>query len=102
MATNRTVTCRLALGHFGLLELFEAVVTSIEAGRPKPDPTMMHLTLEYLGLVPKNVVYVGDTGVDEGMCQAVGVRLIAFRNSGLAAWAHVSEFAQIPRLLGLK
>ncbi len=101
VATNRTVTCRLALSHFGLLEMFEAVVTPMEAGRPKPDPTMMHLTLEHLGLGTDEVVYVGDTGVDQGMCQAASVRLIAFRNQGLQAWAHVNDFCEIPPLLGL-
>lgn len=101
VATNRTVTCRLALSHFGLLEMFEEVITPMEAGRPKPDPTMMHMTLERLGLKRDEVVYVGDTHVDQGMCQAAQVRLIAFRNLELQAWAHVSEFSQIPPLLGL-
>lgn len=101
VATNRTVTCRLALGHFGILEMFEAVVTPMEAGRPKPDPSMMHLTLAQLGLGRDQVVYVGDTSVDQGMCQAAAVRLIAFRNPGLEAWAHVSDFSEIPPLLGL-
>ncbi|MBI4799186.1 MAG: HAD family hydrolase [Desulfarculus sp.] len=101
VATNRTVTCRLALKHFGLLKLFEEVITPIEAGRPKPDPTMMHMTLSRLGLERQEVVYVGDTGVDEGMCQAARVRLLAFRNQGLAAWAHASHFGEIPGLLGL-
>jgi phosphoglycolate phosphatase len=102
VATNRTVTCRLALSHFGLLEMFEQVLTPMEAGRPKPDPTMMHMTLERLGLEPDEVVYVGDTGVDQGMCQAAQVRLIAFRNQQLqAAWAHASDFRAIPGLLGL-
>ena len=101
VATNRTVTCRLALAHFGLLELFEEVITPMEAGRPKPDPTMMHMTLSRLGLERGEVVYVGDTGVDEGMCLAARVRLLAFRNPGLKAWAHTSRFAEIPGLLGL-
>lgn len=101
VATNRTVTCRLALQHFGLLGMFEQVLTPIEAGLPKPDPTMMHMTLERLGLDRDQVVYVGDTGVDQGMCQAAQVRLLAFRNQGLTAWAHASHFGEIPGLLGL-
>lgn len=101
VATNRTVTCRLALKHFGLLELFEEVITPIEAGLPKPDPTMMHMTLERLGLDRDQVVYVGDTGVDQGMCQAARVRLLAFRNQGLTAWAHADRFSHIPQVLGL-
>lgn len=101
VATNRTVTCRLALKHFGILDFFEQVITPMEAGLPKPDPTMMHMTLSRLGLEREQVVYVGDTGVDEGMCRAARVRLLAFRNPGLSAWAHASHFGEIPGLLGL-
>lgn len=101
VATNRTVTCRRALEHFGLWELFEEVITPREAGQAKPDPAMMHMMLARLGLAEHEVVYVGDTEVDEGMCRAASVRLVAFRNPGLAAWAHASHFPDIPGLLGL-
>lgn len=101
VATNRTTTARSSLKHFGLLELFEAVLTPIEAGEPKPHPAMMEMLLAGLGLAPAEVVYVGDTELDEGLCRNAGVRLIAFRNRALAAWAHVDDFAGIPALLGL-
>lgn len=102
VATNRTTTARASLAHFGLLELFEAVLTPIEAGRPKPHPAMMEMLLDGLGMGPDEVVYVGDSELDEGLCQNAGVRLIAFRNPGLDAWAHVEDFAAIPGLLGLE
>jgi phosphoglycolate phosphatase-like HAD superfamily hydrolase len=102
VATNRTTTARSSLAHFGLLELFEAVWTPIEAGRPKPHPAMMEMLLDGLGMGPDEVVYVGDSELDEGLCRNAGVRLIAFRNPGLDAWAHVEDFAAIPALLGLE
>ncbi|MFZ5584782.1 MAG: HAD family hydrolase [Thermodesulfobacteriota bacterium] len=101
VATNRTTTARPSLLHFGLLDLFETVLTPIEAGKPKPHPLMMEMALAELGLGADEVVYVGDSEVDEGLCRNAGVRLIAFRNPGLDAWAHVEDFAAIPGLLGL-
>jgi phosphoglycolate phosphatase len=99
VATNRTLTARSSLARFGLLELFAEVVTPLEAGVPKPDPAVMALTLSRLGLKREQVVYVGDTNVDEGLCQRSQVRLIAFRNRELEAWAHVEDFRQIPPLV---
>ncbi len=101
VATNRTLTARSSLARFDLLEFFVEVVTPLDAGVPKPDPALMLLLLERLRLSPGEVVYVGDTNVDQGVCEGSGVRLIAFRNPHLRAWAHVDDFRQIPGLLGL-
>jgi HAD superfamily hydrolase (TIGR01509 family) len=101
VATNRSKTTPLVLGHFGLLEAFDLVVTPIEAGVPKPDPRVMEHTLAGLGLGPEEVVYVGDSSVDESLARAAGVRLVAFRNPELAAWAHVREMEELEPLLGL-
>ncbi|RJX36337.1 MAG: HAD family hydrolase [Desulfarculus sp.] len=102
VATNRIITARQSLAHFGLLELFDEVVTPREAGgAPKPDPAMMYEVLKRLGLRAEQVVYVGDSSVDQGLCQAAGVRLVAFRNSELAAWAHLEHLTDLPALLGL-
>lgn len=101
VATNRTTTAKPSLQHFGLLELFRTVLTPIEAGKPKPHPVMMEMALAELGLGADEVVYVGDSEVDEGLCRNAGVRLIAFRNRDLAAWAHVDDFRGIPAILGL-
>lgn len=101
VATNRARTTRQALAHFDLLRHFASVVTPIEAGKSKPDPAMMHFVLAELGLGPEQAVYVGDSGIDQEMADAAGVRLIAFQADGLRAWAHVEALAEIPPLLGL-
>ena len=101
VATNRTYTTRPALDRFGLLEMFDLVVTPLEAGVTKPDPRMMEMILGELGAGTQSVAFVGDSIVDQRLCQASGVRLIAFRNPELEAWAHADSFAAIPGLLGL-
>lgn len=102
VATNRTATARSSLAHFRLLELFDLVANPDSAGQAKPHPAMMVQVLEHFGLEPEQVVYVGDSTTDEGLCQATGVRLVAFGNLELEAWAHLDDLRALPGLLGLK
>ena len=102
VATNRTATAIPSLKHFGLLELFDSVATPDTAGAAKPDPAMMHQVLRDLGLEAAQAVYVGDSTTDQGLCQACGVRLVAFRNPELDAWAHLDDLSLLPGLLGLE
>ncbi|MCB2226246.1 MAG: HAD-IA family hydrolase [Desulfarculaceae bacterium] len=101
VATNRTATAHDALAHFGLLELFDSVATPLTSGAAKPDPAMMFQVLEDLGLGVEQVVYVGDSTTDEGLCRACGARLVSFGNPELEAWAHIDDLGLLPRLLGL-
>ncbi len=102
VATNRQRTTGAALDHFGLSGLFDLVVTPLDAGAPKPDPLVMDHTLAGLGLSRDQVVYVGDSSIDEALCLASNVRLVAYRGPELKAWAHVQEHGEIPGLLGLE
>ena len=102
VATNRQRTTSTALDHFGLSELFDLVVTPLDVGVAKPDPKVMEHTLAGLGLSRDQVVYVGDSRVDEALCLASEVRLVAFRGPELKAWAHVRGHDEIPALLGLE
>ncbi len=101
VATNRTATAHASLAHFGLLELFDAVATPDTAGAAKPDPAMLHQVLAELDLTVEQVVYVGDSTTDQGLCQASGARLVAFGNPELTAWAHIDDLSLLPGLLGL-
>ena len=102
VATNRTATAHSSLAHFQLLELFDVVANPDSAGQAKPHPAMMQQVLEHFGLAPEQVVYVGDSTTDEGLCQATGVRLVAFGNPELSAWAHLDDLRDLPGLLGLE
>lgn len=101
VATNRTKSTKPALEHFGLYERFKVVVTPLTAGVPKPDSRVMQATLAGLGVSKDEVIYVGDSMVDEQLCINSGVRLIAFRDQDLHAWAHVNDLLEIPSLLGI-
>jgi HAD superfamily hydrolase (TIGR01509 family) len=62
------------LHELGLAERFAAVVTSAEAGAPKPDPRIFRLALERLGGVrPERALHVGDSEADELGARAAGM-----------------------------
>ena len=50
------------------------VVTSAEAGAPKPDPAVFAHTLELLRVRPERALHVGDSGADEAGALAAGMR----------------------------
>ena len=53
---------------------FDAVVTSEGCGFAKPDPRILHVALDALGVAPRNAVYVGDDPeVDGGAAARAGV-----------------------------
>jgi putative hydrolase of the HAD superfamily len=49
------------------------VVTSAEAGTPKPDPAVFHLALDRLGVRPERALHVGDSEADEEGARAAGM-----------------------------
>ena len=50
------------------------VITSAEAGAPKPDPAVFRLALERLGVDPARTLHVGDGDADELGAAAAGLR----------------------------
>jgi putative hydrolase of the HAD superfamily len=61
------------LEQLGLAGRFDAVVTSAEAGAPKPDPRIFRLALERLGVRPERALHVGDSEADEEGARAAGM-----------------------------
>lgn len=49
------------------------VVTSAEAGAPKPDPAVFLLALDQLGVRPERALHVGDSDADEDGAWAAGM-----------------------------
>lgn len=65
---------RSRLGAARLLPYFQVVVTSEACGFAKPDPRILGVALEALGLRPSQALYVGDDPrTDAGAASAAGV-----------------------------
>jgi len=70
---DRVQRSRLAAS--GLTPLFETVVTSQSCGYAKPDPRILHVALDAMGVAPRHALYVGDDpAVDGAAARAAGVR----------------------------
>ncbi len=63
-------------------DLFEHVVTSEDVDRSKPDPDLVKMGLEKVGVGPREAVLVGDTPYDIMAASRAGVSTIAFRSGG--------------------
>jgi phosphoglycolate phosphatase len=65
VATNKPAYfARPLLAHLALLSPIETVIGPDIAGSHKPDPAMLQLCLEQMGLPPSRAVYVGDSVLD--------------------------------------
>jgi putative hydrolase of the HAD superfamily len=65
----------------GLAHCFDTVVSSAEAGAPKPDEAVFRLALERLGVEPERALHIGDGDGDQQGAAAAG---LAFEPTPLA------------------
>lgn len=70
------------LDHHELTQFFDAVVISGEVGVKKPDPKIMFMALDSLGLKGESCVYVGDIEDDEHCALSAGMRAITIDRRG--------------------
>jgi len=72
---DRVQRSRLAAS--GLAPFFDAVVTSQSCGFAKPDPRILQVALDAMGVRPRHAVYVGDDPATDGAAaRAAGVRFV--------------------------
>jgi HAD superfamily hydrolase (TIGR01509 family) len=83
VATNSDArSAAVVLSAHGLDALFDTVVTVDLVSGPKPNPEMIHLAIERLGVSAGQVVFVGDSPGDMIAARAAGVLAAA------AGWGH--------------
>ncbi|GGL60972.1 HAD-IA family hydrolase [Wenxinia marina] len=77
VCTNKPISpTKAALAHFGIADLFGAVLGGDSLPVRKPDPGALRAVFERLGSGPE--VYVGDGDVDAETAAAAGVPLLLF------------------------
>jgi len=99
LATNRTTTTQAVLDYHALADQFDLVVSALDVTRPKPHPESFWRILEHFNLRPGEVIYIGDSKVDEQFAHNAGVHLVAYRNPGLKAEFYLDSFAAGPQLI---
>jgi putative hydrolase of the HAD superfamily len=85
VVSNWDVGLHEHLRALGLSTLVDAVVTSAEAGAPKPAPAVFELALARLGAAPERTVHVGDADADAEGARAAGLRFEPAPLAGAAA-----------------
>ncbi len=94
VATNRGGSMREILTHFSLHDFFRAVVTSRDVPRPKPYPDMLLEVAHQLKISPENLLFVGDSELDQAAALSAGMRFAAYRRS-LPAEVQVDSHRQL-------
>jgi putative hydrolase of the HAD superfamily len=61
------------LDRLGIRHHFETVVTSAQAGAPKPEPAIFRLALSRVGVEPGRALHVGDDAADRDGARAAGL-----------------------------
>ncbi|MDL2269453.1 HAD family hydrolase [Desulfosarcina sp. OttesenSCG-928-A07] len=101
VATNRTDTMARVLAENHIGHLFDLVVCANDVPSPKPHPDMLNKVAAYFSVMPQEVVYVGDSKVDEAAAAAAGVVFVAYRNPELRAIRHITHLAEVEDVLAL-
>ncbi len=101
VATNRTNTMGAVLQRYALEDFFDLVVTAWDVERPKPHPDALEKILAAFDCRPEQMLYVGDSLVDQEAARATGVWFAAYRNQALEAHVHLSHLGQLADMLGI-
>jgi phosphoglycolate phosphatase len=102
VATNRTDTMARVLADNGIDHLFDLVVCALDVTFPKPHPEALHKVAEHFAAAPHEVLYIGDSTVDEMAARAAGVPFVAYANPALTADHHIRRLEEIAGLLGIE
>ena len=101
VATNRTDTMGRVLTNYKIDHLFDLVITATDVRSPKPHPEGLNKVADYFSILPEEMIYVGDSQVDEMAANAAGVPFVAYRNPDLAADHHIRHLAEVKGILSL-
>ena len=99
IATNRTDTINRVLSHHGLEKCFDMIVTALDVNRPKPYPDQLYRLLDFFECKPRQVLYVGDSDLDQQAAEAAGVSFVAYQNNSVSADYHIKSLKEIEQIL---
>jgi HAD superfamily hydrolase (TIGR01509 family) len=79
VATNRGYSMPAILEHFDLSRYFSTVVTSRDVNHPKPAPDMLYEAAKRMQLSPHELLFVGDSELDQAAAKSAGMRFAIYR-----------------------
>ncbi len=99
VATNRSDTMNRVIEEHGLQGCFDLVVTALDVKNPKPHPEQLLCIMEHFRAEPGEVLYIGDSQLDQHAAHDAGVVFAACQNSGLAAAYHIDSLSEIKAIV---
>lgn len=101
IATNRTNTIQTVLEAHGLVDLFDLVVSARDVDRPKPHPDPLNKILRHFGIEPDQLLYIGDSELDQMAAEAAGAILVAYKSPYLRSDFHITSLKEMEYLLDM-
>jgi len=101
IATNRSDSMPTLLREHDITSYFDLIVSASDVPRPKPHPDQLLRLLEHFEISPREMLYVGDSKVDESAAKAAQVPLVAYDNRSLSARYHIHSLKEIEGILEL-
>lgn len=102
VATNRTNTMERVIREHQLEKAFDIVITSSDVANPKPFPDQLEKIMAAYALLPRQIVFIGDSIYDEKAAESADTWFIAFKQPGLQAHAHAASMNEVGKLLKLR
>jgi len=97
--TNRTDTMEGVLVDHGLKPYFDHVVCASDVTHPKPHPEGLLKIADHFHIQALEILYIGDTTVDELAAESAGVAFAAYKNPSLKAKYHIETLAELEAIL---
>jgi len=99
VATNRTDTMNGVLKQHCLEGYFDLVVSALDVDRPKPYPDSLIKIMKHFKIDQNQIIYVGDSELDERAAKAAGVIFVAYDNKSLTAEYHIDSLKEIEEII---
>jgi HAD superfamily hydrolase (TIGR01509 family) len=93
--TNRTTSMNYIMDRFDLWPVFDMVVTALDVKHPKPHPESIGKILQNFDLNKQEVVFIGDSEVDQQTARSSRVPFIAYKNGSLEADFHIDDHLEV-------
>jgi len=78
VATNKLGRfSRTILEHFGMDKMFAVILGDGDVSQNKPDPEMLYLAMEKMGVGKEETIFVGDSAIDIQTGRNAGIRVFA-------------------------
>ncbi len=99
IATNRTNTIQEVLRVFDLKSDFDLVVSALDVPRAKPYPDILIRIVDHFDVAPHEIIYIGDSELDEAAAKGAGVPFVAYQNPALDARFHITSLKEVEQIL---